>query len=126
MKVPEQYRIKNMPVYGSDSTFGNNGLFIIPHYKINNYLFQCIACDLEGWEHVSVVVKPNDKDVTRCPTWEEMCWVKNQFWNEDEVVIQFHPAKSDYVNCHPFCLHLWRPTDQSLPMPDPLMVGEKQ
>lgn len=24
------------------------------------------------------------------------------------MVIQIHPAKSEYVNLHPYALHLWR------------------
>ncbi len=55
-----------------------------------------------GWEHVSVSY-PN-----KTPSWDEMCKVKDMFWNDDECVIQFHPPKSEYVNIHPHCLHLWR------------------
>ena len=54
----------------------------------------------EGWEHVSVSADG------RCPTWDEMCWVKDLFWTEDECTMQLHPPKSDYVNCHPHCLHI--------------------
>lgn len=55
------------------------------------------------WEHVSVSF-PH-----RCPTWEEMALVKRAFWRDDETVVEFHPARSEYVNVHPFCLHLWKP-----------------
>ena len=44
----------------------------------------------------------------RCPTWDEMCLVKDIFWQDDECVVQFHPPKSEYVNLHPYCLHLWK------------------
>lgn len=64
-----------------------------------------------GWEHVSVSY-PN-----RCPTWEEMCRVKDIFWNDHECVVQFHPPKSDYVNNHPYCLHLWRKQGESFELP---------
>jgi hypothetical protein len=37
-----------------------------------------------------------------------MCFVKGLFWDDEDVAIQFHPAKSEYVNFHPFALHLWR------------------
>ena len=57
------------------------------------------------WEHVSI------SNSTRCPTWEEMCAVKELFWADDETVIQFHPKKSAYINKHPFCLHLWKHVD---------------
>lgn len=121
-KVQEQYRLKH-GVVGSDASYGNNGFFVFPHFRINNYEIRCQVSDGEGWEHVSVTIGPGRKQSTRCPTWEEMCWVKNEFWNDDEVVVQFHPRKEDYVSMHHFCLHLWRPTNQIIPVPDPLMVG---
>ena len=55
------------------------------------------------WEHVSVSLPD------RCPTWDEMNFVKDLFWSGSETVLQFHPAKFQYVNTHPFCLHLWKP-----------------
>lgn len=70
--------------------------------------------DSEGWEHVSVHVL----DESRCPTWDEMCWVKEVFWQNEEAVIQLHPAKSQYVNVHPYVLHLWRPLSGSIPLPE--------
>jgi hypothetical protein len=73
-----------------------------------------------GWEHVSVSFSD------RSPTWEEMCWVKNLFWEEDEVVVQHHPAKANYVNHHPYCLHLWRPMRRPLPTPPTILVGPRQ
>ena len=57
---------------------------------------------LEAWEHVSVSLPD------RCPTWEEMAFIKSLFWGDWETVIQFHPMKSQYVNTHPNCLHLWK------------------
>ena len=70
-----------------------------------------------GWEHVSVSLKG------RCPRWQEMCYIKDLFFYEEEVVIQYHPKKSDYVNLHPHCLHLWRPTDIEIPTPPKEFVG---
>lgn len=31
-------------------------------------------------------------------------------------------SKSEYVNCHPFVLHLWRPIKEVIPIPNKLMV----
>lgn len=70
-----------------------------------------------GWEHLSVSTP------TRCPTWDEMCKMKEIFWNDDEVCIQFHPKKEDYVNNHSFCLHIWKPIDKEIPTPPSVMVG---
>jgi hypothetical protein len=72
-----------------------------------------------AWEHVSVSTK------TRCPTWKEMSWVKDLFFDDEEIVIQYHPRKADYVNVHPFCLHLWRPITATIPTPPPLAVGPR-
>ena len=65
-----------------------------------------------GWEHVSVSLV----NCNACPSWDEMCLVKNLFW-ENECVIQYHPPHTDYVNIHPGCLHLWRPRHSDIPMP---------
>ncbi len=46
-----------------------------------------------------------------------MCFVKNLFWRDDEAVMQIHPKKSEYVNNHPFCLHLWRKADKEIDLP---------
>ena len=71
------------------------------------------------WEHVSVSTKH------RCPTWKEMCFVKDLFWSPEEAVMQLHPPQSDWVNNHNFCLHLWRPLDGNIPLPPSIAVGFK-
>jgi hypothetical protein len=72
-----------------------------------------------NWEHVSVSLE------NRTPVWDEMCFVKNLFWREDECVVQYHPPKSEYVNHHPYCLHLWRPMNVGFPLPPSILVGPK-
>ena len=115
-KLPNKYRIRTGK-YGSDEKEdGRNGAFIIP---IGNIHFNVICSDGAGWEHVSVSLP------YRCPTWGEMCVIKNYFFNEDETVVQYHPAKKDYVNQHPYCLHLWRPVGQNIPKPPAILVGYK-
>jgi hypothetical protein len=52
-----------------------------------------------------------------------MCFVKDLFWDDEECVMQLHPPKSDYVNCHPNCLHLWKPVGQDIPRPPSELVG---
>lgn len=126
MQVPEKYRLRSHPVLSSGSSYGNNGFFVIPHHRIHDYFYNCQVSDGGGWEHVSVTLSAKRKKVDRCCTWEEMCYLKDLFWGEDVVVLQFHPAKQDYVNMHKTCLHLWRPTTQYIPVPDPLMVGIPQ
>lgn len=72
-----------------------------------------------GFEHCSVSLP------TRCPSWEQMCSIKETFWKDDECCMQLHPSKSNYVNNHPYCLHIWRPINQEIPQPPSLMVGIK-
>lgn len=76
-----------------------------------------------GWEHCSVSITDRYK---RTPSWEQMCFIKNSFWNEDECCVEYHPAKKDYVNNHEYCLHIWKPIDQEIPTPPSLMVGLKK
>lgn len=74
----------------------------------------------QGWEHVSVSFPD------RTPTWEEMCWVKDQFWEAEETVFQLHPPRSEHVNNHNFCLHLWRNVNAEIALPPSIMVGVKE
>ena len=64
-----------------------------------------------GWEHVSVSYR------RRCPTWDEMCRVKEMFFNPEEVAVQYHPRESEYVNRHPYCLHIWRKCGEDFETP---------
>ncbi len=66
-----------------------------------------------GWEHVSI--SPFKHSYT--PTWDEMCKLKDMFFYSDETVVQYHPAKNEYVNNLPNCLHLWRPINEKMPAP---------
>jgi hypothetical protein len=112
--VPEKFRVTSGPL-GSSADFGNNGAFEI-RLKLGQKVM-VIASDQMGWEHVSV----SRKD--RCPTWGEMCQIKAMFWGDDDCVVQYHPPKSDYINNHQNCLHLWRPIGIEMPRPPSIMVG---
>ena len=61
--------------------------------------------DENGWEHVSV--SPHRVEIV--PSWDDMCKVKEIFWDDEEAVLQIHPPKSKYVNIKENCMHLWRP-----------------
>lgn len=93
----------------------HNGAFFIklPSSKLT---FAVIASSGHGWEHVSV------STTERCPRWNEMQEIKELFFEDYETVMQLHPAKSDYVNNHPYCLHLWRPIDTKIIIPPVYMV----
>lgn len=105
-----KYRVSLMGHMGDEGC----GAFIIPYksYKLN-----VIASNGDGWDHVSVSLN------NRCPNWEEMSYIKDLFFDEEECVMQLHPSKSEYVNVHQYCLHLWRPQASEIPRPPMHMVG---
>ncbi len=112
--APKEYMVPH-PAMGMGE--GNNGYFAFGRSGIT---FRVISSDGMGWEHVSVSL--NKK---RCPTWEEMCIVKDLFWDKDDCVLQFHPPEKEYINNHQYVLHLWRPIGTNIPTPDSIMVGYK-
>lgn len=114
--VPNHFRLRTGRL-ASEERNGNNGAFILR--LRHGQMVTAIATDDEGWEHVSV----SRRD--RCPTWYEMCQVKALFWDPEDCVLQYHPPASEYVSNHDFCLHLWRPVGQAVPMPPAWMVGIK-
>lgn len=118
-RCPDRYRVRR----GDWATANgdNFGVFLAP-WKLGAEPLRIIATDgldssIPRWEHVSVSLPD------RCPTWEEMCFVKALFWADDDCVMQLHPPRADYVNNHRFCLHLWRPIDAEIPRPSTHLVG---
>lgn len=116
--APNQYR-QTAGRLATRSSDGNNGAFFIPT-RPGGPRLMVICSDGADWEHVSVSM-PN-----RCPTWEEMCKVKGLFWDDEDAVMQLHPPRSDWVNNHSYCLHLWRPVGAAIPLPPSFMVGYKE
>lgn len=109
LRTLEVYR-REHPISGSSKDQPDYGFFAIGKLAV-------LASTGEGWDHVSVFNR------ARCPTWDEMRYVKKLFFRDDEVAMQLHPTKKDYVNYHPRCLHLWRPQDQTIPIPPTWLVG---
>jgi hypothetical protein len=62
-----------------------------------------MVSDGMGWDHVSV------SRADRCPTWEEMEFVKRLLFKPEETAMQLHVPESEHINNHSNCLHLWRP-----------------
>jgi len=108
MKTPERLRLRTGPWGTSKETHGNNGVFYLKYKGIE---YRIIASDGGGWEHVSI------SGEFLPPDWDVMCHVKSLFWDDEEVVMQLHPKKSDYVNVHNNCLHLWKPIGVDIPTP---------
>lgn len=109
--------MRSHPTLGSSDLDGNNGFFM---FDFKGYEIYCIVSDGKGWEHVSVTI--NRK---RTPDWEIMCFVKEQFWSDEDTVIQFHPKKEAHVNYHHYCLHLWRESGKNYELPPSIMIGPK-
>jgi len=86
----------------------HNGAFVT---RIKGETYRIIASNGGGWEHVSV------SSVDKVPSWAVMCEIKKMFFEDGEVAMQLHPAKKNYVNTHPNCLHLWRPINEKIPVP---------
>lgn len=92
---------------------GFNGFFVI---KNGFHKLRVIISDQLGWDHVSVSMK------NRMPSWDDMCLVKYLCFDSDETVVQFHPKHSEYINFHPYTLHLWRKHGAEYELPPSLMV----
>jgi len=99
----------------SDDSYGFNGFFC---FTIRGRETKVIISDGGEWKHVSV--SHRNKAIT--PDWETMCAVKDIFFEPEECVVQYHPPRSQYVNHHPGCLHLWQPTKTAIPTPPQFMV----
>lgn len=126
-RVPESSRVTFGPMR---STYidGNNGSFLVdspePGWRLalivsdgsDSSVPECL-----GWEHVSVHAFRGAKE--RTPSWREMAFVKDLFWESEDVVMQLHPRRSQYVNNHPHVLHLWRSRTQAIPEPPAMLVG---
>ena len=124
-----RHRLRNGPMASSDSD-GCNGAFSFSLEGEARRIF-CIASDcsedgneLPKWKHVSVSFGRNRST----PSWEIMCRVKELFWDDESVVMQLHPPRSQWISNHPGCLHLWAPLEPGVTIPQPpgLMVGIKE
>lgn len=115
LRVHEAYRMDATSTHGwsGDETCG---AFRMPS-KIDGQDLIILASSGDGWEHVSV------SRARRCPNWPEMEYVKRMFFKDSETVMQLHVPESEHINCHPNCLHLWRPTNETIPRPPGWMVG---
>ena len=118
-----KYRLRN-GMFATRDIDGNIGMFLIPGPLGRDLTVMASDAsewpfDKPAWEHVSVSTPK------RTPHWDEMCFIKNLFWDKEETVIQLHPPESVYVNNHPHVLHLWKPVEIELPLPPASTVGDK-
>lgn len=103
----QRFRV-DLPGYQRVPDDSIEGAFLIPYL---DFELQVMCGYGEGWDHVSVSVKG------RCPTWEEMNWVRGLFFEADETVIQIHAPRNKYINFHKHTLHMWRHWEQVINLP---------
>lgn len=70
--------------------------------------FNVVASIEPNQEHISITLRHKK----RIPTWEEMKAIKDIFFDAEEECYQVFPKKSEYVNLHPYCMHIWRDRDE--------------
>ena len=116
----ERFRDRSRDVIARYGSTGDDtcGRFFLQS-PIDRAAMCIIASSGEGWDHVSVSRR------NRVPNWIEMEFVKRRFFKPEEVVFELHVAEADHISNFPHCLHLWRPTDQEIPLPPKWMVGAK-
>jgi hypothetical protein len=126
-RVPELARLIAGPM-GTPPNSGLYGAFVVsspePGWTLALICDDGTNADVPeslGWEHVSVNAIRGKQ--SRPPSWKEMAFVKDLCWEDEDVVVQYHPRRSEYVNAHPHVLHLWRSRTQPIPTPPPSLVG---
>lgn len=120
-EIDEIKKTSGLMIRGGEKKNGFGGTYNIVEYKNGkpkikqqlNFMISW-AC---GFEHLSVSTP------VRCPTWNEMQMMKEIFFKDDEVCMQLHPAKENYINNMEYCLHIWRPINKEIPCPPNIMVG---
>ncbi len=125
--VPNEFRVRQGP-YASTDDMTDCGAFLIPMpvplgttHPLRGPVLRVIAGAGLGWEHVSVSVD----GIGRTPTWLEMEHVARLFWDDEDCIAQLHVPRSQWVNMHPFTLHLWRQVGAEWAQPPSWMVGFK-
>lgn len=76
----------------------------------------CVEADGLSWVHLSVSKRK------QFPTWDEFVQVKELFLGRESLALQVLPPRTEWVNDHPFCLHLYQCLDQR-PTPDFRKLG---
>lgn len=75
------------------------------------------AADDSPWYHVSYSF------AERIPTHEDTCRVRAAMFRPEALVVAVFPPVSEYVNLHPFCLHLWQRIGKERLIPDLRVPG---
>lgn len=76
----------------------------------------CVERDGKNWVHLSVSKRK------QYPSWDEFSQVKDLFLGSESLAIQVLPPRSEWVNDHNYCLHLYQCLDER-PTPDFRKLG---
>lgn len=119
LSIFDKHRASGPDIIAHYGNAGDSTCGIFQFKSERGETIRVIASSGEGWDHVSVSLE------RRCPTWDEMERVKRMFFEAHETAMQLHVPTEDHISHHPYCLHLWRPTDEDIPRPPDWMVGPK-
>ena len=89
------------------------GSFVLDHgeRRLRVMISGGVYGDGRRWLHLSVSHRE------RVPDWDELKAVKSEFMGDRAHAVQVFPPKDQWVNDHPYCLHLWHCLDGE-PLPD--------
>lgn len=113
--IDEIKKIANLTILEEYPGAGFYGMIYLP-LGSKNHLFSIVVSWNNGWDHISIAHRYRD------PEWLTMCKLKELFFDDDEVVVQYHPKKEDYINIHPHCLHLRKPQNEEVVHPPKELV----
>lgn len=116
LTIHEAHRATNprLHIYGEPGC-ASGGAFMFAS-PVDGAEIRFIASAGDGWDHVSV------SRADRCPTWEEMEFVRRLVFLDHAVAMQLHVPPTDHINIHNHCLHMWRPHFHPIPLPPKDMV----
>lgn len=100
MRTLEEIK-QNKHILNSGKAMFGFDAFIV---KVMGNEYHVVASIEPKQEHISITLKTKK----RIPTWEEMKAIKDIFFYDEEECYQVFPKKSEYVNIHPYCMHIWR------------------
>jgi len=75
-----------------------------------------LDCDIYGFKNSNIVIMHSIEDglnhismsyKDKLPSYEEMKEARYQICPDIDKMAQIFPNKEEFVNLHPYCLHLW-------------------
>jgi hypothetical protein len=107
---------EDLPSNWSIKKRGFNGGWYKSRDGLAVIISSCQEQDGKLWVHLSVSRKKS------IPTWADLVKVKELFLGTDALAIQVLVPRSEWVNDHEFCLHLYQCLDDR-PIPDFRKLG---